>query len=165
MNLNNMRLILTVIIATLLASCASTPERVLRSVEIEEIIPRYMQADEFRRISEYLTNKENPGKRVILRSQTKERSGYYFVLILDEKVRRLPNGTQIIGEFYTPSSLEKQTHTFVLPAIRPRTNEIFIGLTGEDWSQKDEVPSAWKFTIKDANGALLAEKKSYLWSL
>ena len=160
-----MRFLLTALIASLLAGCASTPKRVLSSVIIEEIKPRYIQAEEFRRISEYLTNKEHTGKRVILRSRTTERSGYYFVLILDEKVRRLPNGTQIIGEFYTPSSLEKQSYTFVLPARRPKTNEIFIGLTGEDWPQKDEVPSAWKFTIKDANGALLAEKKSYLWSL
>mgnify|MGYP001201963925 CR=1 FL=1 len=160
-----MRFILTALIATLLAGCASTPERVLSSVDIKEIKPRYIKDEQFRRISEYLTNKEHMGNRIILRSQTRERSGYYFVLILDEKIRRLPNGTQIIGEFYTPRSLEKQTYTFVLPAIRPKTNEIFIGLTGEDWPQRDEVPSAWKFTIKDANGALLAEKKSYLWSL
>jgi len=160
-----MRHILTALITTLLAGCASTPERVLSSVEIEEIKPRYIKDVQFMRISEYLTNKEQTGKRLILRSQTRERSGYYFVLILDEKVRRLPNGTQIIGEFYIPRTLEKQTYTFLLPTIRPKTNEIFIGLTGEDWPQRDETPSAWKFTIKDANGALLAEKKSYLWSL
>ena len=160
-----MRLILTAIIIALLAGCASTPERVLSSVEIEEIKPRYIKDEQFRRISEYLTNKEYMGKRIILRTQTRERSGYYFVLILDEKIRRLPNGTQIIGEFYTPRSLERQTYTFVLPARRPKSKEIFIGLTGKDWQHRDEVPSAWKFTIKDANGALLAEKKSYLWSL
>ena len=84
-----MRFLLTALIASLLAGCTSTPKRVLSSVIIEEIKPRYIQAEEFRRISEYLTNKEHTGKRVILRSRTTERSGYYFVLILDEKVRRL----------------------------------------------------------------------------
>lgn len=160
-----MRLILTILIATLLAGCASTPKSALSSVEIEEIKPRYIEDEQLRRISEYLTNKEYTGKRIYLRSQTRERSGYYFVLILNENIRRLPNGTQIIGEFYAPSSLEKKTYAFVLPARRPKTNEIFIGLTGEDWPRREEVPSAWKFTIKDANGVLLTEKKSYLWSL
>jgi hypothetical protein len=52
-----------------------------------------------------------------------------------------------------------------LPSQRASTNEIFIGLTGEDWPKKDNVPTAWRFTIKDANGAVLGEKQSYLWSL
>nr|MBC8188864.1 hypothetical protein [Puniceicoccaceae bacterium] len=103
--------------------------------------------------------------RVILRTHPDERSGYYFTLILDEDVRRLPKGTQIIGEFYTPKSVEKQTHAFTLPHKLKSTNEIFIGLTGEDWPLKNSVPAAWRFTINDANGAQLAQKQSYLWSL
>jgi len=117
------------------------------------------------RIDEYFTGKEYTGDRVLIRSTPEVRDGYYFTLILDEKVRKLPKGTIIVGEFFTPSSVDKLTHEFVVPNKRPKTNEIFVGLTGEDWPQEGGTPSAWRFTIQDPNGAVLGEKQSYLWSL
>ena len=160
-----MRFLYTAIICSLFAGCASTPEQAVTSVEIEEIKLRYIETKQFKRISEYLTGKENIGDRVILRTQSEHRAGYYFILVLDNDVRRLPIGTVVVGEFYTPQSLGKQKHEFTLPSQLANTEEIFIGLTGEDWPEKDGVPAAWRFTIKDANGALLGEKQSYLWSL
>ena len=160
-----MRFLITAIICSLCAGCASTPKQAVTSVEIKEIKPRYFETEQFKRISEYMTGKEHVGERVILRTQSEHREGYYFILVLDHDVRRLPNGTVVVGEFYTPQSLEKQTHEFTLPSQRAKTEEIFIGLTGEDWPEKDGVPAAWRFTIKDANGAVLGEKQSYLWSL
>jgi hypothetical protein len=160
-----MRFLITAVICSLFAGCALTPKQAVTSVEIKEIKPRYIETGQFKRISEYLTGKENIGDRVILRTQPENRAGYYFILVLDNDVRRLPNGTVLVGEFYTPQSLEKQTHEFTLPSQRASTDEIFIGLTGGDWPKKDDVPAAWRFTIKDANGAVLGEKQSYLWSL
>jgi hypothetical protein len=160
-----MRFLITAIICSLFAGCALTPKQAVTSVEIEEIKPRYIETEQFKRISEYLTGKEHIGDRVILRTQPEHREGYYFILFLDNDVRRLPNGTVVVGEFYTPQSLEKQIHEFTLPSQRASTDEIFIGLTGEDWPKKDGVPAAWRFTIKDANGVVLGEKQSYLWSL
>ena len=160
-----MRFLITAIICSLFAGCALTPKQVVTSVEIEEIKPRYIETEQFKRISEYLTGKEHIGDRVILRTQSEHREGYYFILVLDNDVRRLPNGTVVVGEFYTSQSLEKQIHEFTLPSQRASTDEIFIGLTGEDWPKKDGVPAAWRFTIKDANGVVLGEKQSYLWSL
>lgn len=160
-----MRLLLHALLISLLAGCASTPKSAFTSVEIEEIKPRYIKEEQFKRISEYLTGKENTSGRVIIRSTLDERAGYYFTLILDEQVRALPKGTVIVGEFFTPISVEKQTHEFALPNKRARTKEVFVGLTGEDWPSEGGVPSAWKFTIKDPNGKVLGQKQSYLWSL
>ena len=160
-----MRLLITAIICSLYSGCALTPKQAVTSIEIEKIEPRYIETEQFKRISEYMTGRENLGDRVILRTQPEHRAGYYFILVLDNDVRRLPNGTVVIGEFYTSQSLGKQTHEFTLPSQRASTDEIFIGLTGEDWPEKDGVPAAWRFTIKDANGAVLGEKQSYLWSL
>lgn len=160
-----MRLLITALICALFSGCASTPRQALTSVEIEEIKPRYMEEEQFKRIDEYLTGKENTGDRVILRSTPDERDGYYFTLVLDEKVRKLPKGTLIVGEFFTPSSVEKQTHEFTLPNKRPKTKEIFVGLTGAEWPEEGGTPAAWRFTIKDPNGNVLGEKQSYLWSL
>ncbi len=159
-----MRIFLTAVLLSLLAGCASTPKPALTSVEIEEIKPRYIEEESFKRISEYLSGKEDTGDRVILRSDPAERAGFYFTLILDESIRKLPKGTVVVGEFFTPVSVEQQTHEFTLPNKRPRTKEIFVGLTGADWPQVGGVPAAWRFTIKDPNGNVLAEEKSYLWS-
>lgn len=160
-----MRLFLFALLSFALLGCASAPKSILSSVEIKEIKPRYMEEAQFKRISEYWSGSEKQGKRLILRSDPAVRDGYYFTLILDEKVRRLPKGTVILGEFYTPKSVELQTHEFKLPSKRPKTKEIFVGLTGEDWPQPGAVPGAWRFTIKDPNGAVLAARQSYLWDM
>lgn len=160
-----MRHLLLIIISLALVGCASTPNEPIKSVEIREIKPRYIPAENFVRISEFLSGAENKGNRVILRSEPAAHGGFYFTLVLDEKVRDLPRGSIITGEFYGPVSQDRQTHDFVLPNNLPKTREIFVGLTGADWPDPAAVPGAWRFTIKDANGAVLAQKQSYLWSL
>ena len=165
-NLQSMRFLLLAFVTLFVASCASTKRQAVSSVTIDSILPRYMHEDQFIRIGEYMTGKEEQGKRLILRTNPDVRDGYYFTLILDEQLRRLPQGVTIEGEFHTPKSLDVQTHTFKLPNSRPKTKEIFVGLTGEDWPYGDSrVPSAWRFTLKDANDQVLGTAKSYLWSL
>lgn len=160
-----MRTLLFVILTAGLAGCASTPKESLQSVTIEAIKPRYIEAQQFKRIGEYWSGSEVTGGRLILRSTPEARDGYYFVLVLDKKIRRLPRGTTITAEVDTPASAEMQTDTFILPSDRPKTREIFVGLTGADWPVRDAVPGAWRFTIKTPNGDLLGQKQSYLWEL
>ncbi|MFT5837258.1 MAG: hypothetical protein ACI9ZV_000762 [Candidatus Azotimanducaceae bacterium] len=160
-----MRFLITALVCSFFIGCASTQKQAVTSVEIKEIKPRYIESEQLKRISEYLSGKEYLGDRIILRSDPAERAGYYFTLVLDEDVRRLPKGTVILGEFYTPKSVEQQTHEFKMPQKLTSTNEILVGLTGEDWPQSGGVPGAWRFTLKDVNGNVLGEKQSYLWSL
>lgn len=160
-----MRNLLLALLGLALVGCASTPDEPLLSLDIEEIKPRYIPEVNFIRVREYLTGAENLGRRIILRSDPESRDGYYFTLILNQKARDLPRGTVIIGEFHTPFSTELQTYEFRIPNKLPKTKEVFVGLTGKDWPDSDRVPSAWRFTINDANGERLAQKQSYLWSL
>jgi len=160
-----MRNLILALIGLALAGCASTPDKPLQSLDIEEIKPRYIPEENFRRISEYLTGAENQGNRIILRSDPETRDGYYFTLVLNQKARDLPRGTVIVGEFHTPFSADLQTYEFRIPNKLPKTQEVFIGLTGKDWPDQKSVPAAWRFTINDANGERLAQKQSYLWSL
>ncbi len=157
--------LLFAIIGLALAGCASTSNEPVRSVTIQEIKPRYIPAENFKRIREYWTGAENLGNRVVLRSDPSVRDGFYFTLVLDENVRDLPRGTVINGEFYTPVSPEPQVHEFTLPNRLPKTREVFVGLTGADWPEPGGMPGAWRFTIKDANGNVMAQKQSYLWSM
>jgi len=161
-----MRSLLLTLIGLALAGCASTNHQPVSSCEILEIKPRYIPESNFVRIGEFLSGAEKKGNRVILRSKPETRAGFYFTLVLDEKLRSLPRGSVITGEFFTPASKEIQTHDFVLPNNLPKkTREIFVGLTGADWPQSGGVPGAWRFTIRDANGNTLAQRTSYLWSM
>ena len=161
-----MRIFFLAIFCLLGAACSTTQKSVEPSpFKIVDIIPRYIKTEDFKRISEYMTGKENPGRRVIIRTEPKERDGFYFVLILNRNVRKLPPDAYIEGELYTSKSLDLQTRRFELPSILPSTREIFIGLTGEDWPEEGDIPSAWRFTIKNSREEILAQKKSYLWSL
>ena len=160
-----MRLLFIALLSLLCISCASTPKPALNSVEIEEIKLRYIEKQDFTRIGEFLSGHENTGDRMIFRSNPEIRSGYYFTLILDEKIERLLTGTTITGEIYTPSALDLKTYTFTLPAKRPKTKEIFIGLTDTDWPNKNGVANAWRFTIMGPNGEILGSSQSYLWKM
>ena len=161
-----MRILLLALICLFALGCGTTRPTAVSSVGIRQIIPRYMEAWQFKRVREYMTGAEESGDRLILRTNPDVRDGYYFILILDEQLRRLPHGTVVVGKFHTPKSPEVQEYSFNLPAKRPRGKELFLGLTGEDWPfGETRVPSAWHFTIKDANGNSLGTAKSYLWSL
>lgn len=160
-----MRIFSLALICLLGVACSTTKESSEPPVKIVDVMPRYIEAETFKRISEYMTGRENPGKRVIIRTNPRQRDGYYFVLIIDRNVRKLPPDAYIQGEFYTSKSLDLQTHRFEFPSILPNTREIFIGLTGDDWPQEGAVPAAWRFTIKNSQEQILAQEQSYLWSL
>lgn len=160
-----MRIFFLALICLLSVACSTTKESSETAVKIVEVHPRYIEAETFKRISEYMTGRENPGKRVIIRTNPRQRDGYYFVLVIDRNVRKLPSDAYIQGEFYTSKSLDLQTHRFEFPSILPNTREIFIGLTGDDWPQESAVPAAWRFTIKNSQEQILAQEQSYLWSL
>lgn len=160
-----MRLFLSALLLLSLAGCATSSREAAESIRIDDIRPRYIAESEFMRIGEYLSGRDITGDRLILRSEPEARSGYYFVLIFDQRVDRLPKGTLLRGEFYTARSPELQTHEFPLPNNRPKTREVFVGLTGEDWPIADAVPGAWRFTLESPNGEVLAQKQSFLWEL
>lgn len=161
-----MRFVIPILLISLFSGCAisdhgTSPE----TVAIRSIIPRYIQSEQFVTIREYLTGVEHSGNRLIMRTDTNERSGFYFVLQLDAKAHHLPQGTRITGEFYTGNSSEIQTYTLEMPAERPRTKYLLFGLTGEAWpyGQNHPAPAAWRFTIIGPDSKQLAEKHSYLW--
>ena len=161
----DMRFFLLALLCFLSTACSTTEESANSAVKIVGVTPRYMETEQFKRISEYMTGKENPGKRVIMRTDSRQRDGYYFVLTLNSNVRKLPPDVYVQGEFYTSKSLDLKKHRFEFPSILPSTRELFIGLTGDDWPQKDAIPAAWRFTLKNSREEILAQEQSYLWSL
>ena len=99
-----MRIFFLALICLLSVACSTTKESSETAVKIVEVHPRYIEAETFKRISEYMTGKENPGKRVIIRTNPRQCDGYYFALVIDRNVRKLPPDAYIQGEFYTSKS-------------------------------------------------------------
>ena len=135
-----MRMPVLTLLVFLLPACASLRQEPVSSVEIKTIMPRYIAAEHFVRIDEYLTSRENTGNRVIVRTQAQNRGGFYFVLVLDQSADRLPRGTRVKAEVVSPESAGIEEYDLELPAERPDTKEIFVGLTGSDWPSR--VPGA-----------------------
>lgn len=134
-------------------------------VEIVSAHNEYIEAERFQRISEYFTGEENPGRRLIVRSQAEERSGEYLIITLDQNVQDLPSDAQVVIDLIISGTDKPVSHTLGLPADRPGTREIFAGITGSDWPGGDATILAWKISIQSASGSTLAGKTSYLWKM
>ena len=164
-----MRLIYAFLIALLFSSCASLDtNNGAQNLQINSIIPKYMEHEEFLSIKEYLTGKETTKNRLIIRSTEGQRTGLDLILTLNEKTSKLPVDTSIICEVYMPGKLNPDVFEFPLPKVNklPNNKSILLGITGDDWPySKDAIPTAWRITLMDSKENTLAEKSSQVWSL
>lgn len=132
------------------------------AVDIVRVWPTYREADSFRRISEYLGHgQENTGREIVLRTQAEPRSGYYFLTRL--KADSATPGASLVLEVVMPGS--PTVHTYTFPTDLPARDQVFqLGVTGTDWPAQDTRPAAWRITARAADGSILAERSSFLWS-
>jgi hypothetical protein len=131
---------------SLLLVCACSTGAVLsRAAETEflRVWPGWRQAEAFDRIGEYFGGREDHGRQVVLRTRATERAGYYFL-------------TRIKSAAAVPEA------RFELHVIRPHAPEpvlyTFVAPGGEAVH-----PVAWKISVRDGTGRVLAEHKSFLW--
>ena len=164
-----MRLIYAFLIALLFSSCASLDtNNGAQNLQINSIIPKYMEHEEFLSIKKYLTGKETTKNRLIIRSTEGQRTGLYLILTLNEKTSKLPVDTSVICEVYMPGKLNPDVFEFPIPKVNklPNNKSILLGITGDDWPySKDAIPTAWRITLMDSKENTLAEKSSQVWSL
>jgi len=131
------------------------------ATSIVRVWPAYREADSFRRISEYVSGHENTGREIVLRTQAEPRTGYYFLTRL--KTDTATPGANLVLEVVLPGN--PAVHTFTFPADLPAGHKVFqLGVTGTDWPGKDTRPAAWRVTARAADGTILAERTSFLWS-
>lgn len=131
------------------------------AVDIVRVWPAYRDADSFRRISEYLGGREGSGREIVLRSQAADRSGYYFLTRVKSDLAL--EDTNLVVEVVLPGNPAVRTFTF--PAAIASGAKVYqLGLTGTDWPAKNIRPAAWRVTARGADGAILAELASFLWS-
>ncbi|HLP07837.1 MAG TPA: hypothetical protein VK178_06705 [Opitutaceae bacterium] len=131
------------------------------AVEIVRVWPTYRDADSFKRITEYVGGNENTGNEIVLRTQAEPRDGYYFLTRV--KTDAAAPGASLVLEVVLPGN--PAVHTYTFPADLPAGAKVFqLGVTGADWPSQETRPAAWRLTARAADGTVLAERSSFLWS-
>jgi len=130
-------------------------------IEFVRIWPAWRETESFIRISEYFGGVENTGRQTVLRTQTGERSGFYFLTRTAN-----PGPAQPAAKFelqvIMPDSPFPKTYTF--PVDLQSGGHVYnLGLTGADWPGKKIQPVAWRLRLLSADGQELAVGKSFLW--
>lgn len=164
-------------LALFLSGCSSSPQpaadkpappqQAQGAVGLRYVTHRVHPANDFKRVSEYFTGKENKGGDIVLRTDSRDRRGLYFMVALDH-LDKLPAGAVATVEFVAADKPEPRKHLFVLPPVAASDlfKELRLGFTGADWPQNDPDVIAWKVTLRDPKtGALLASDRSFLWEL
>jgi len=147
---------------TFSALAVESPEH--GGVSIQNVKLRQIEAEKFRRITEFFTGRENTSGRVFLRSDPAERGGLYFITRIDDKLTNLPAGMKVGIDFFEAGSAQMRQYIFALPMVLKETNKLFIGLTDEGMLEK-QLPAAWRVYLLNPDESLHSELKSYLWEM
>jgi len=154
-----MRALLTVLFVLATATLSHAAD-----LTLVRVWPGYRTTESFERISEYFGKDEEPAAQHILRTQSGERAGYYFLVRLKNKGAELANARFEL-QLVTPFATEPRTYTFN-SAIPQGSQAFHLGLTGTDWPGKPKDESiAWKLRVLSSDGTELLQTQSYLWAL
>jgi len=160
-----MHAVLICLTSLLLVLTATAAEN---TVDLIRIWPNWRSADSFLRIGEYFGGSEARSGQTILRSQTNERAGFYFL------TRIKNSGAPLIDAHFElqvirPDSPHAVTYTF--PAtVTTGSHAYLLGLTGSDWPgfdgkpSEDSHPVAWQLRLLDRDAHRLLETQSFLWA-
>lgn len=134
-------------------------------IPISYAIFSWKDVNDFKRISEYFTDRENTGFNCVLRTDPETREGLYLVLGI-EVSEKIPDDSTATLRYFRPDKVGEQTATFRLPEFESSVpGEILFGLTGNAWPKelKKRRPSAWQLSVHAPDGTLLLYRQSYLW--
>lgn len=149
------------LLASLLALSFGSTAALAGGVEVVRLLPEYMPAASFVRVSEYFNGKENTRGATIVRTQPGSREGFYFNLRT-----RAETAVEIAWvelQYISPASPQPRTESFAVSL--PRGSHLLrFGITGSDWPDAKARPVAWKLRLLSTDGAELATEQSYLWS-
>jgi hypothetical protein len=147
--------------ALLSASLALSTTAFAGGLEVVRLLPEYLPAASFVRVSEYFNGKENTRGATIVRTQPNSRDGFYFNL--RTKTESAIDLAWIELQIITPFSTDTRTESFAV-SLPKGSHLIRFGLTGVDWPDAKARPVAWKLRLLNTDGAELATEQSYLWS-
>ena len=150
-----------VLCALVLVACDSPPPNCVEVPGIAYVHTRRRSEDDVARASELFSAKENHGQDIVFRTVENVRAGYYFYMKLD--IDPPPDGRLVLEIVRTEESAPER-YDFSLKLL-PKFpfGELVIGLTGKDAGLGRWTPIAWRLSVLDGQGKLLASEHSFLW--
>jgi hypothetical protein len=149
-------------LAALLFTGCDTP--VISSDEvpgISHVNERRRTAGDDSRASEVFGVKDNDGSDVVFRTDDAARGGHFFYVKLADTP---PSDARLVLQVVRTENTAPERYEF--PArFRPGFpfGEVVIGLTGKQAGDPKWRPIAWRLSVVDAKGKVLAAKHSFLW--
>jgi len=155
--------------ALFLASCKTPPSPPPTengsAIAIDYATFLWKTKNDFTRVAEYFTDRENQGRNCVVRTDTTVREGLYLVVGI-ESGETIPAGSKATLEYFRPDKTGVQKAVFTLPEwTGSLAGELRIGLTGDAWAKEKskEHPTAWRLAVVDPDGKLLLYRESFLW--
>jgi hypothetical protein len=146
------------------ASAGLHEARAADPLRIAHIWTSYRDARSFIGLSEHFTDKESSGRALVFRSQPDVRDGFYFTIRLAAAASSTVPDGRIVLQVIAPDAETPRTFEFPFASGGKRKLLCEVGLTGTDWPHGKTLPLAWKLEIKDAAGAVLVARESFLWA-
>jgi hypothetical protein len=148
-------------LASIILVSLFTVSAVAADMKIVRVWPSYRTAESFDRIAEYFGGGENSSHRTVLRTQSGDRAGYYFLVRLVNPGVAQPGCSWQLHVIMPTSA---HSRTFAFAAEVPTGNRVYeLGLTGADWPNAKTEPVAWKLVLQSADGRELVSQQSFLW--
>lgn len=149
------------LIALALTACDTPPPSTHELPGVAYVHPRRRTEADVARASEAFYAKETHGQDVVFRTVEAERAGYYFYVKLDLEP---PADARLVLEVIRRETAPPERYVFST-SVRPKfpVGEYVIGLTGKDAGPANWVPVAWRLSVVDVQGQVLASTHSFLW--
>ena len=128
---------------------------------ISYVNERRRTAADAARASDVLGEKEDHGADVVFRTDPAARGGYYYYVKLADAPLA---DTRLVLQVVRTENAAPERYEFVTD-YRPGFpfGEYVIGLTGKQAGEANWRPLAWRISVVDAKGKVLAAKHSFLW--
>ena len=135
------------------------------AIDLKVFSQSYWEHNDFVRVSEYFTRKENTSNRIILRTQEESRAGFYFFIEIESNNLALKaSDLSLELKVLDSVSIDAKNYQFALPIQVFRKGKFLLGLTGEDWPNRKIQPLAWYLRVYSKDGETVASTQSFLWS-
>lgn len=158
-----------IVITTLALGLCVPP---VHALTITHTQPRRMASTSFVRLGDFLgchskPLAENNPTRFTLLTNRENHNGLFFEAELDTPVSKLPEGSTVLLELLLNGDRTAREFKFTIPATHSHARAIYLGVTEDSFADisKSSMPHilAWKISILDFTGKVLASSPSALW--
>jgi len=137
-----------------------------KQLSIDTLSATYRTEDSFKGIVEAFSKRESKGGRCILRTDEKQRSGFYFSVKFKHSLSLIPPHSKVRVSFITQHAPQEISYEWEFPEVSHSLvfqNELILGITDLSQFSSSTKLIAWQVELLDPQGVVLATQKSFAW--